>query len=154
MNITEIINYVKSLAVSHKSIKHTDAKPHFFEDINIATEQLKSRGHMPAIIMGPPIFVPYDKRADNTQEVNTVVMLIVEKGQKLTAYDKCKSIAIDFITKIKKDEHEQNSILAFDPESATIELIGPVLDEFYGVELMLEFNTELDLEYDQSKWDE
>lgn len=116
--------------------------------------------NLPFVVIGPPSFEPIDDNKDNTQERNTVSLFILtslkSKGEtealKLAAYDECKGIAIDFISRIQFDCDEQN--LAFiDFNRSVIEPAGPILDNFHGVSLDLEFtDADIDLGYKPAKW--
>lgn len=160
MNVSELGNYFKSLAEKHVDIRHSQTNKHFFEDMDDAIQSLRTKGKTPAVILGPPMFAPFDDNHDNEQELNTVVLLILDKvsnnsaaNDKYAAYDKCKSIAVDFISKLDYDaSNDVLQVMAFDKEQCSIELVGPILDNYYGVELIAEFNADTDYEYNPDKW--
>ncbi len=158
MNFTEISTYFRVMAESHILIQHTEANKHFFADHEEAIDGLRDSLNCPAVILGPPEFIPYEYHRDNQQETNSITLLIVDKvtpedfAGKKTAMDRCKSIATDFVSRLIRDEHNQENIIAFEANNCSIDPVGPILDNFYGVSLNIEFNTIQSLEYEPDNW--
>jgi hypothetical protein len=158
MNITELSNYFKAMAVAHKLVRHTDNEKHFFRDHTEAIELLRDAFNCPAVIMGPPDFTPYERHRDNQQETTGISLIIVtqvsvnDTDQKQSAMDTCKQIANDFVSRMIRDEQNQDPIIAFEPDNCVIDPVGPILDNFYGVSLDITFNTILSLDYNSDNW--
>lgn len=158
MNFTELKQYFEGFATYHTLIRHAKNEKHFFFDHEDAINNLRDSMNCPAVIMGPPEFTPYERHRDNQQEVTGTTLIIVDKvtrenqAEKEAAYDKCKTIAVDFIRRLIRDEQNQQTIIAFEPENCTIDPVGPILDDFYGVALDITFNTIQSLEYEPNNW--
>ena len=163
MNITALKTYLEELSEKHKSICHSSTQKHFWADIDELMDEIKGKATSPIVVMGPPAFEPVDDAKDNVQERNTLSILILTyvkpragiKADQTNAYDTCKILANDFMSYMLNDERElQNGILLTNPNNFRVELAGPIMDNYYGVELFIEFNDALDLSFDPDKWNE
>jgi hypothetical protein len=163
MTISNLIAYFENLASLHKSILHSEATKRFYSDISELIDNIKNTPPL-LVVLGPPEFEPVDDLKDNILERNTTTLLILRlvtarnsnTSNQIAAYDECKSIALDFVSRMKHDESEQTGGVDFtDINRYHIEPVGPIMDHYFGVQLDIEFDdNDINLDFDESKWDE
>lgn len=161
MTITELTAYFRNMSAMHTAIRHTDEQPRFFADIEDVLSKKGSSALSPIVVMGPPEFEPVDKHIDNQQERAACSLFILDyvharggnMASQLTAYDRCKDIAHDFASRMLEDERNQNTDVAYvNIENFRIEPVGPMIENYYGVQFDVEIDSSIDLSYNTSKW--
>lgn len=159
MNFSDLVDYFEALCETHKQVQHSEDDKHFFKNQDDIENNLRAATKLPAVVMGPPEFSFAQTSHDGNYENNFISLLVLkfvkpgDKDDEFTAYDYCKQIAIDFVSKIRKDALDCNTIMnGIAINQVRIEPVGPVMDNFYGVVCDITFDTDIDLDYDESKW--
>lgn len=161
MNIMSLSNYFEVLCSKHVNIAHTTSSPKYFSDIDEAEAKLRSGLAGFNFIMGPPMFDIDMTSQDAIFDNNSISFLIVRYVKnddildRLQAYDECKQIAYDFISKMRYDKLNCTGEFDYvDLENAHTEPLGPILDGYYGTVTDISFLDDVDLELNDSRWDE
>ena len=159
MTYNEIIIYIEELATAHVDILHSESECHFLRDHEDADNKLRTKISLPAVIVGPHEEDVKARNEDATFTYPVVSFMILDKvavsdvSKKIEVKDKCRQIALDFISKFRKDAFVfEKNFSNLDLNAIHIEEIGPVLDNFYGVLCDFKILSPVDLEYNEDKW--
>jgi len=157
---------MEKLAKRLKLVSHSDSNRHFYR----ATEQTEleeltaniSSANGTIIIAIDGSFVDFEfPDSDNLVARPQYSVVIASQTSSsdsstiLTVQQTCKQIAIQIISKILQDaQAEENGCRYINEKTFTIEGIGPIADNFYGV--ILSFNMEEGINYqlDSNMWSE
>jgi|GEM_PF-3455984 len=166
MDLTAYFDYLKSFAVNHNSIGHTDDNKHYFRvDINELENAKRSVANYPAVAAMNPIYSVSGAISSNMRKQyqgNLIILdKITDKGDAIERTDKesaLMEIAEDFISKFINDrksfdEGEQGFALpGLDFNGFTTELIPESYTSLCGVLIGFRFNEPLK-RFDASRWD-
>ena len=161
MTIGVIVEYFKGLAEKHKSLLHSLTEMHFCSSDDDSFESNKSKLHYPLMVMGPVVWDTDSVVTDNNTEVHSVSFVILDKVRvtdeagKVAAYDKCKGIANDIISRMLYEAQElQGPMEQIEVDRTHVEPVGPMLDNAYGVVVDVYLTDGVDLRYDQDVWED
>ena len=150
-NISRFVDYLSGLAVHHTEIRHThNGEKHFIglESDEQGTD-LQSNLYFPALfldeysseITGAP---------GNFKKINSITLMILDRvtdprdyEQILQAWNKCESIADDFIARIYSDFRNRDIpfVKGFSPVSAAYSLAENYKLGHYGIVVTFSFDT-------------
>ncbi|MES2590906.1 MAG: hypothetical protein V4608_03390 [Bacteroidota bacterium] len=168
MTLSDYKAYAEQCATRNKSIQHTPTSKHFTvftaEDALSELKSIKSpvlAAELPRIRLG-------DSLSDNVHTIMDGAFLIIKKAKQgdstevITAYEEMFVIAMQVLTKIKNDRSFANEPGRSSPEKLIKNLrlqdvsivdVGPVFDSYYGWRIDFPFQSTINLELDESKWD-
>ena len=158
--------YGEMLASKLKAIKHTKEDVHFFR----ATEQTRyedlvdsmSSAHGTILIalngaVSDFLWVDSDSLMERPQYSFCVLKNTVSDDTDtiFLAQSECKEIAMQIIARMLRDSdsYKNNGLNLINKNSFKIEGIGPVGDNFYGVELSFSFDQGTDFRIDTTMWE-
>jgi len=164
MNIYDHFQYSEWIARHMKSIAHTDDSCHFLksdeiEEISDLEERMSVISDRVLIaIDGLDSFFDWhnDENLMNSPQYYTAIIMHAENGNIDSIHavkEICKTLIMELISHMMQDfESSKNGLEFLDPTSMIIHGIGPVADNFYGVQLGFSVNNPISFNIDQSKW--
>jgi hypothetical protein len=158
--IRSYIQYFQRLAN-----QHIDIKDFYICDINEPLAALKSGIQSPALILnalkGDFTGPNRDDTLDNIQGGFLIIKSLPEIDDffnEMLTLDDMKQIVEDIISRILYDTEKCELLAAkafpgFDFTTVKYEMMGPVFDNWWGINFTFNLLKALDLEYDPGKWD-
>jgi|GEM_PF-3053439 len=166
MNIifADVADYGELLATMHKDILHTAQAPRFFrswDEAEAYKAKIKQVEDKAILVMDETGLRGLGSNHDNNHRERTIPFFILKmcfkKDAKFidAAANSCEQIHNDFIGKMRYDKEEgtnDNILSQFDPNNYNGERIGPLFDNWYGYMFEHRFQSNVNLEYDATKW--
>ena len=159
-DISSYIEYFRRLAAEHK-----DINGFYMMDINEILEGLRSTVKYPALILENISGSYLASNLDNPLEVINGGFLIIDhlpnpddfQGE-VAIIDRMKQIGHQVIVRMLHDKMKyeplaEKAIPGFDINSVRFEVIGPVLDNDFGLLVAFELQGSTQLYLDQSQWE-
>lgn len=150
-NISRFVNYLSSLAVHHTEIRHTYNKEKHF--VGLETDEqgtgLQDNLYFPALFLDE-YSSDFTGVPDNFKKINRITLMILDRvpdprdyKQILQAWNKCESIADDFVARIYSDSRNRRIpfIKEFSPVSVSYSLVENYKLGHYGIVVTFSFNT-------------
>lgn len=160
--LPQYIEFYRSLAAAHKSIRHTTNAPKFFDNIDLYQASSSVEGKHMVLGWAESSFI--DQKSDNVFKLMSVELWILEncptndQVNQWRIYAETEQICIDINAYLRHLEHEPNYSIkpfhAFDVHGSKMEPIGPIgTGNAYGTALRLTLGNPEHLDHDTSKWD-
>jgi len=159
-DINSYVEYFRTLASEHKEINDF-----YMMDINEPLDALRSKIKYPALILTSLSGNFEASNLDNILDVINGGFLIIghldqidDFSGEMLLLSKMKQIGTDIIARMLHDHIRceplaVKAIPGFNINSVSYEMLGPELDNDYGVMISFKLLDCLDLEYDSEKWD-
>jgi hypothetical protein len=158
-DISSYTEYFRMIAAEHKQIKGF-----YMMDINEILDGLRSTVRYPALILENLSGSFKASNLDNLLEAINGGFLIIDHLQnpddfqgEIVLIDQMKQIGQQVISRMLRDHLKcepfaEKAIPGFDINSITFEVIGPVLDNDFGILYTFKLEDLLDLEYKEEMW--
>lgn len=167
MNLTEYFAYLEAMATNHTQVLHSASNKRFFRtDVEELDNAIKTRMNRDTVVVGAqnPELTTQARTQSNTRLQYRGSVLIMKHvkdsgnfSERLQAEDLCRSIAIDFITRMMEDRKSYDAgnkafaLPGIDLDAFTLALIPRRYKSFAGILLGFAFNEPLPL-YNANNW--
>lgn len=162
----QFISYFENLAIDNKQLNHeVDGKKSFFyietaDDLNAFDDALRSSASSPAFLLVAEDGELNDNGSENhTQDLNGqfyVVAQISKNRSIRQARALCLPIAVDFLTKMKRDAKKHlifpGHLVTFTIDKIPYQKVGPMREDWYGYAIWFTFTCPFGYTVNSGSW--